>query len=60
LLRNIPVRSIGNFEIEYLHFMELNHQEVLDNLRNGKLLDEDLKTMEQVAKELSRKYEEKK
>jgi hypothetical protein len=40
--------------------MEINHQPVLDNLRAGKLLDEDLKTMEQVAKELSKKYEEKK
>jgi F-type H+-transporting ATPase subunit alpha len=60
LLKNIPVRSVGNFEIEYLHFMELNHKEVLSNLKAGKLLDEDLATMEQVAKELSRKYEEKK
>jgi F-type H+-transporting ATPase subunit alpha len=60
LLRNIPVRSINNFEVEYLHFMEVNHQAVLTNLKAGKLLDEDLKVMEQVAKELSIKYEEKK
>jgi hypothetical protein len=33
---------------------------VLNNLKAGKLLDEDLKVMEQVAKELSIKYEEKK
>jgi F-type H+-transporting ATPase subunit alpha len=60
LLRNIPVRSVNNFETEYLHFMEEKHQGVLDNLKAGKLLDEDLKTMEQVAKDLSKKYEEKK
>jgi F-type H+-transporting ATPase subunit alpha len=60
LLRNVPVRSIVNFEIEYLHFMEERHQAVLDNLKAGKLLDEDLKIMEQVARELSKKYEEKK
>jgi F-type H+-transporting ATPase subunit alpha len=60
LLRNIPVQSVNNFETEYLHFMSENHQAVLDNLKAGKLLDEDLKTMEQVAKELSKKYEEKK
>jgi F-type H+-transporting ATPase subunit alpha len=60
LLRNVPVRSVNNFETEYLHFMEVNHQVVLDNLKAGKLLDEDLKVMEQVAKELSKKYEEKK
>jgi len=60
LLRNIPVRSVNNFEIEYLHFMEISHQPVLSNLKAGKLLDEDLKIMEQVAMELSKKYEEKK
>ena len=60
LIKNVPVRSVGNFELEYLHFMEANHQSVLTNLKAGKLLDEDLKTMEQVAKELSKKYEEKK
>ena len=60
LLRNIPVRSINNFQTEYLHFMDENHQAVLDNLKAGKLLDEDLKIMEQTAKDLSKKYEEKK
>jgi len=60
LLRNIPARSVINFEVEYLNFMEVNHHQVLDNLKAGKLLDEDLKTMEQVAKDLSKKYEEKK
>jgi F-type H+-transporting ATPase subunit alpha len=60
LLRNIPIRSISNFETEYLHFMSERHQEILANLKAGKLLDEDLKTMENVAKELSKKYEEKK
>jgi F-type H+/Na+-transporting ATPase subunit alpha len=60
LLRNIPARSVINFEVEYLNFMEVNHQAVLDNLKAGKLLDEDLATMEKVAKELSKKYEEKK
>jgi len=60
LLRNIPIRSVVNFEDEYLNFMEVNHQNVLNNLKAGKLLDEDLKTMEQVARDLSKKYEEKK
>jgi F-type H+-transporting ATPase subunit alpha len=60
LLRNVPVRSIGNFEIEYLHFMETNHQPVLSNLKAGKLVDDDLMIMEQAAKDLSKKYEEKK
>ena len=60
LLRNIPVPQVGNFEIEYLHHMEVNHSDVLANLKAGKLEDADLKTMEQVARELTKKYEEKK
>jgi len=60
LLRNIPVRSIHNFEEEYLNFMGQNHAEILKNLKSGQLSDEDIKTMEQVCKDISRKYEEKK
>jgi F-type H+-transporting ATPase subunit alpha len=60
LLRNIPVRSIHNFEVEYLAFLESNHLALLKNLKSGQLLDEDVKTMERVCKEISRKYEEKK
>jgi F-type H+-transporting ATPase subunit alpha len=60
LLKNIPVRNIANFEVEYLHRMELDHKDLLQNLKQGKLLDEDVKIMEQVAKEIGAKYEEKK
>ncbi|MEI7981301.1 MAG: F0F1 ATP synthase subunit alpha [Bacteroidota bacterium] len=60
LLRHIPLRSVSNFEVEYLSFMENRHPDVLKNLKSGQLLDEDVKTMEQVCKEISNKYEEKK
>ena len=60
LLRNIPVRSVINFEVEFLHHMETMHKDVLDNLGKGLLLDTDLKVLEQAAKEISTKYEEKK
>ncbi len=60
LLKNIPVRSVANFEIDFLNQMELRFDNVLKNLKEGKLLDEDVKSMEQLAKEVSVKYEEKK
>jgi F-type H+-transporting ATPase subunit alpha len=60
LLKNVPVKSIINFEIEYLDFMQNNHKSVLQNLKEGKLLDEDIKVIEQVVKDISAKYEEKK
>jgi F-type H+/Na+-transporting ATPase subunit alpha len=60
LLKNIPVKYVGNFEIEYLDHLVTHHKDVLKNLREGNLLDEDVKVMEQAAKEISAKYEEKK
>ncbi|MCX6249205.1 MAG: F0F1 ATP synthase subunit alpha [Bacteroidetes bacterium] len=60
LLRSIPVDKISLFEMEYLNFMEIHHKEVLKNLKEGNLLDEDVKTMESVAKEITEKYKEKK
>lgn len=59
LLKNVPVKSIIDFEIEYLHYLEAKHQDVLSNLREGKLLDEDIKILETVAADFSHKYEEK-
>ena len=60
LLKNIPTENIANFEVEFLHHMEVSHKEVLKNLQEGKLPDEDVKTLEQAASEISRKYETKK
>ncbi|HRY97799.1 MAG TPA: F0F1 ATP synthase subunit alpha [Bacteroidales bacterium] len=57
LLRRVPVRSVRDFEEDYLHHLEVNHAGLLANLRAGKLLDEDIATMEQVAREISAKYE---
>ena len=56
LLSNVPVDRVRDFETEYLFFMRQNHANVLDNLRAGKLLDEDTKVLREVAADLSRKY----
>lgn len=60
LLKKIPAGSVANFEVEFLHHLEVSHKEVLKNLQEGKLLDEDVKILEQAASEISRKYETKK
>jgi F-type H+-transporting ATPase subunit alpha len=60
LLKTIPVENVSNFEVEFLHFMEVSHPEVLKNLQEGKLLDEDVKILETAASEISKKYESKK
>ncbi len=56
-LRNVPVNSVRNFETEYLHQLELYHNDVLMSLKQGQLTDEIMKTLEQKAKEIAKKYE---
>jgi len=60
LVRTVPLHSVNNFETEYLHHMETLHRDVLDHLKSGQLLDEDVKTMEQVARDIAKRFEEKK
>lgn len=57
LLQKIPVNKVRDFELEYLHHLQISKKEVLDSLKKGNLTDEDTKTMEQLAREISKKYE---
>jgi F-type H+-transporting ATPase subunit alpha len=57
LLRKVPVDKVKDFETEFLHFMEENHQRTLNELREGKLSDEAAKLLEVTAKDIARKYE---
>ena len=59
LLMNVPINKISNFEAEYIFCMRENHSEVLENLKNGKLLDEDLNVLRSVATDLAQKYSNK-
>ena len=56
LLQKVPVDKIHNFEKEYLFFLRKNHPQVLANLRQGKLLDDDLATLRSVAGDMAEKY----
>ena len=53
LLQKVPANKVKNFEKLYLLDLENNHRDVLDNLKAGKLLDEDMKTMREVAKKIA-------
>lgn len=57
LLQKIPVNKVRDFELEYLHHLQISKKEVLESLKKGNLTDEDTKTMEQLAREISKKYE---
>ena len=56
LLQHVPLNKVKNFESEFLFFMKKNHATVMENLRNGKLVDEDLATLRQVAEEMAAKF----
>jgi F-type H+/Na+-transporting ATPase subunit alpha len=57
LLKNVPLESVKDFETEYLHHLEENHQHVLNELKTGKLSDESIKLLEEAAKDIGKKYE---
>jgi F-type H+/Na+-transporting ATPase subunit alpha len=57
LVKNVPVNSMKDFEVEFLHHMEVNHPKVLQELKAGQLSDDDIKLMESAAKDVAKKYE---
>ena len=56
LLRKVPVEKVKEFERDYLEYLNAKHRNVLDELKSGKLTDEIMDTLANVAKELSAKY----
>jgi F-type H+-transporting ATPase subunit alpha len=57
LLQKVPVKSVIDFQTEYLHHLQEYHPGVLESLRSGKLTDEAVATLEKTAKEIAAKYE---
>ena len=56
LLQKVPTEKVRDFEVEYLFFLRENHKELLSNLRQGKLLEDDLATLRKVALDMASKY----
>lgn len=56
LLREIPLNKVREFEEIFLTSLAARHQNVLDNLRAGKLLDEDTKVLVSLAEELKPQF----
>ncbi len=57
LLQKVPVNKVRDFELEFLHHMQISHSDVLNSLKSGNLTENDVKTLEQTAKEIIKKYE---
>ena len=56
LLRDVPLKRVKEFEVEYLSFLEAKHKDVLTALQQGKFTDEIAALLEKVAAELTPKY----
>ncbi len=56
LLQRLPVKSIRDFETEFLHHLEVSYPELLADLRQGKLDDTILASIDKIAKEVGAKY----
>jgi F-type H+-transporting ATPase subunit alpha len=56
LLRNVPVNKVKEFEKDFLSFLNNKHRDTLDALKAGKLDDNITGVIENVAKEVSAKY----
>ena len=57
LLQKVPVNRVRDFELEFLHHMQVSHSDVLSSLKAGNLTDNDIKVLEQTAKDIIKKYE---
>ena len=57
LLKSVPVDKIKEFEKKFLDLMNVKHKKTLDTIKQGKLTDDVLSTLESVAADLSSSYE---
>ena len=57
LLKSVPVDKIKEFEKKFLELMNVKYKKTLDIIKQGKLTDDVLSTLESVAADLSSSYE---
>jgi len=56
LLKQVPVDKVKEFEKEYIEYLELRHQDVLDTLSEGTINNDITNILEKVASEVAAKY----
>ncbi|PIF02766.1 MAG: hypothetical protein CR987_00985 [Draconibacterium sp.] len=58
LLSKVPVDKVKEFEEDFIAMMEMQHRDVLDTIKSGKLTEEVENTIRKVAADLSEKYKD--
>jgi F-type H+-transporting ATPase subunit alpha len=56
LLQKIPTESVRDFETEFLHNLDTHHKDLLTDLKAGKLDDQILAKIDEIAKEVTARY----
>jgi F-type H+-transporting ATPase subunit alpha len=57
LLREVPVTAVKAFEKDYIETLRMSHQEVLSSLKAGKLTDEAIAVLTEVASEVTKRHQ---
>ena len=56
LMKKVPIESIKKFENEFLEMMALQHEDVLNELKDGKITEKSEEAIQSVAREISAKF----
>lgn len=56
LLRNVPIRKVKEFQIEYIAFLRSKHPETMAAIKAGKIDNEITDVLKQAANDLASKY----
>ncbi len=59
LMHDVPVEKVRECQDQFLESLRSSHHDVIDNLANGKLLDDDVKIIEEVMANIAGQYKEK-
>ena len=57
MLKSVPVDKVKDFEKKFLELMDLKYRKTLDTIKEGKLTDDVIATLEKVGAEISSSYE---
>ncbi|MCX7862220.1 MAG: F0F1 ATP synthase subunit alpha [Bacteroidales bacterium] len=56
LLKDVPLKKVKEFEVDYIEYLKTKHPEVLDTLRQGIIDDNVTNILDQCAKEVAAKF----
>jgi F-type H+-transporting ATPase subunit alpha len=56
LLRNVPIRKVKEFQIEYIEFLRSKHPDTMAAIKAGKIDNDITNVLKQAANDLASKY----